>query len=374
MKANKILGLGLAFLSILVGTSCSDMSDIYKDYLEQGEQVYIAIADSLTILPGNCRAKAEWKLDADPKLKDCVIKWGENDSIVVPVEKAGEQWMEATIPNLPEGSLVFTAYTRDIYGNISLKTEKSQAIYGPTYISNLNARKIASIEAVDDENLIINWNSLDNCVGVNLSYTNRSGKQMEYFVAADELKTTLHDVQLGSEFSYITLYRPTENCIDVFATDTPYTMDFPSGFILDRSGWTATSSSDATHKNDGGEAQVLLDDDLNTYWHSSWSPDTPLPHWILIDMQNEYMVTEINVYKRKDNADCKKVELYLSKDGEYFESVGILEYQKTASPNNLVQTLMESIEARYLKCVITESYRTPFVSLSEIKVSGRLKN
>jgi len=373
MKTDKILVLALALLSSFIGTSCSDMSDVYKEYLKQGEYVYIGIADSLTILPGNCRAKVRWKLNADPKLQDCVLKWSENDSVVIPIEKVGEQWMETIIADLPEESLLLTAYTRDIYGNISLKTEKSQAIYGPTYISNLSARKITDIEAIDAENLTIKWNSLDNCVGVNLSYTSQTGEQNQYFVAADELETTLYGAQLGSEFSYVTLFRPTENCIDIFETSAPHVMSFPSGYLLDRTGWAATASSDASHKNDGGKAEQLLDDNLDTFWHSSWDPDEPLPHWVLIDMKDEYLITEVTVHKRKDNADCKKIEVYLSMDGNKFEQVGALEYQNTASPNSLTLTLEEPIEAKYLKCVITESYRAPFVSLSEIKVFGRPK-
>lgn len=374
MKTSKIFETGLILFSLIVGTSCGDMSDIHQEYLDEGEQIYIGIADSLTIFPGNCRAKVRWKLDADPKLKDCVIRWNENDSVIIPIEKAGEQWMETIISDLPEESLVFTAYTRDIYGNISLETEKSQVIYGPTYISNLSARKISNMEAMDDDNLVIKWNSLDHCVGVNLSYTNQKGESVQYFVASDELETTLHDAQLGSEFSYTTLYRPTDNCIDVFETATPYVMAFPSGFVLDCSKWTATASSDAVHQNDGGVAQVLLDGDFNTYWHSSWSPNEPLPHWVLVDMKSEYVITEISVYKRKDNTDCKKVEIYIGTDGESFALAGSLEYQKTASPNGLTLVLKEPIKARYLKCMITESYREPFACLSEIKVYGRFVN
>ena len=188
------------------------------------------------------------------------------------------------------------------------------------------------------------------------------------------METTLHDALLGSQFSYTTLYRPVENSIDVFETLTPYTMTLPSGFVLDRSDWTATASSDATHKNDGGKAQVVLDNNFDTYWHSSWSPNEPLPHWVLVDMKKEYVITEVSIYKRKDNTDCKKVEIYISADGESFNLVGTLEYQKTASPNGLTLALKDPLNAKFLKCVITESYREPFASLSEIKVSGRPAN
>lgn len=371
MKTNNIIGLlGAGLLAMLTVSSCDDMAEIYKGYVQDGERIYIGIADSLTIVPGNSRAQVKWKLDGDPKLKESIIKWSEKDSVIIPIESTGEQWQETTVSNLPEASLIFTAYTRDVYGNVSLKTEKTQQIYGATYISNLGARKIASVEAFSDGSVEIDWNSMDKCVGVNLYYLNKEGKETELFVPADEMVTILRDAQLGSEFRYITLYKPTEDCIDVFETSTPHVMTFPLGYQLDRSTWEATASSDATHGDDGGPASVLIDDDFNTYWHSSWTPDEPLPHWIRLDMKQEYLITEVSVYKRLNNTDCKTVEVYLSLDDVTYDLAGVLEYDQTPNPNGLTLALDTPVRAKYIKCVVTDSYRVPFVSLSEIKVAG----
>lgn len=365
LKAWALLGLTISL------ASCGDQNEVFQKYLDQGERIYISIADSLTVLPGNQRAIVKWKVDSDPKLKDCVLKWSDADSVIVPIEKAGEQWLSASIDHIPEGEVNFIAYSRDIYGNNSLKSEKSKKIYGESYVSTLLNRSIASVEATSSDCTKITWNSLTSCIGVNLTYTNNQGKQVTRFVPGTEQETILEDAQLGTEFSYTSLFSPTEDCVDTFEVANPSKGMFPVGFMLDRSHWTITASSDASHKNDGGKPELLLDNNLNNYWHSSWSPNAPLPHWILIDMQKENNVLEVTVYKRSGNTDCKKIELYLSNDGENFNHIGDINYEKTPTPQGKALTLDTPAKGRYLKCVITESYRAPFVSLAEIKVMGR---
>lgn len=96
LKAWALLGLTISL------ASCGDQNEVFQKYLDQGERIYISIADSLTVLPGNQRAIVKWKVDSDPKLKDCVLKWSDADSVIVPIEKAGEQWLSASIDHIPE--------------------------------------------------------------------------------------------------------------------------------------------------------------------------------------------------------------------------------------------------------------------------------
>lgn len=351
--------------------ACDDMSSIYQEYLDKGEQIYIGIADSLTIAPGNQRAVMKWKLDADPKLKDCVVSWSPTDSVVYPVERVTNdpQWMEVEVKGLPEGSQVFTVYTRDIYGNNSLKREKSQMIYGSKYIANQAPRKIASMDVFGPDKMTMKWNTMDNSVGVNMHYTNKSGKKVNLFIKPDQTELELSDFVLGGEFSYETLYLPSASCVDTFIT-TSKVDKFPNIYILDRSTWTATASSDKAG-SDGGKAQVLLDGSSDTYWHSQWAPDAPLPHWILVDMKKVHEVAVVEVFKRLSNTDCKKLNVLVSMDGVKFDQIGTIEYEKTQVPNSKDVTLATPVKAKFIKLVITESWRVPFVSLSEIKVLGK---
>ena len=361
-------------LTTCLFTACSDMNSIFQEYLDRGEHIYISIADTLTIIPGDQRAVVKWKIDADPKLKETVIKWGDNDSIVFPIEreKKGTQWISKEIKGLPEGNLNFIAYNIDIYGNVSLETEKSQMIYGPKYTANQSPRKIASSIVLNENELTMTWNTMENCVGVMMYYTNREGKAQEVFIEPTDTELKLTDFVLGGKFSYKTWYKPTEDCLDTFITEAKEA-NFPNYYLLDRSAWIATASSDKAG-DDGGPAQDLLDGDYETYWHSKWSPDAPLPHWILIDLKDEYEINEIQVYKRLDNTDCKSVTVFTGQDAENVSTeFGKIEFDKTAVPNGKSVVLDGSVSAKFIKCVITESWRVPYASLSEIVVYGKPK-
>lgn len=370
-KMNKHIIIG-AFITVSLSGlgACDDMNSINQKYLDEGERIYIGVPDSLTVKPGNQRAIVAWKIDADPKLKDCIVSWGTGDSIIFPIERTNNdpQWLEGEIKNLPEKSLIFTAYTRDIYGNTSIRKEKSQMIYGPHYIALQSARKIASMMAYSMNRLEMTWYTLDNCVGVNMHYMNRNNQMVDVHIDALQTQVILTDFVLEGKFTYETLYKPEANSIDIFETISKEGV-FPSYYTYDRSGWSIEASDYSTQE--GGKAEVLLDNDYNTYWHSNYSPAHPLPHTITIDMKEVNNVIEVQVYKRLQNTDCKKVEISISMDDQTYTPIGSIEFEKTATPNGKSLVLDSSVKARYIRCNITQSHRDPHASLSEIKVLGK---
>ncbi len=369
MEKIKILSI---LLFAYLFTACGDMNSVYQEYLDRGESIYIGIADSLTIIPGNHRAKIRWKLDADPKLKDCVISWGDSDSAVFEITRTSfdPEWMEVEVSNLPEGSLIFTAYTRDIYGNCSLKKEKSQKIYGEKYIQNLSFRKVSSIDVYSPNRLVMNWSAMENSVGVNFHYININNKKVDLFIAPNETEVTLTDFVMGGEYSYETLYVPVVNCIDTFSTVSKVD-NFPDSYILDKSTWKVIDLSSEETASENSPAINIIDNDPNTYWHNVWSSETPiLPHFITVDMQTVKKLKSITIAKRLGNTDLKKAHIELSMDNINWKKVGEVEFIQSADPNSDVISLLDFVEARYLKLVITESYRTPHTSVSEIYVTG----
>ncbi len=46
----------------------------------------------------------------------------------------------------------------------------------------------------------------------------------------------------------------------------------------------ASFSSNASDPGEGTDFGLLLDNNLNTYWHSSWRGTPPLPHWLQVDL------------------------------------------------------------------------------------------
>ena len=114
--------------------------------------------------------------------------------------------------------------------------------------------------------------------------------------------------------------------------------------------------------------KCVLDGDPATFWHSQWYGGTgQLPHFITIDLQNELLVTSVDLQRRPNNRDTKAGKFYISSDNTTFTQIGTFEMAEV----NEAQTFkVTSTRGRYLKVEITESRRLPFANIGEIYVRG----
>ena len=78
----------------------------------------------------------------------------------------------------------------------------------------------------------------------------------------------------------------------------------------------------------------------------------------------------MTIAKRQANTDLKSAYIELSTDNHNWEIVGNVKFENTEDPNAKTIVLKDPKKARYMKVVITESHRSPFVSLSEIYALG----
>lgn len=114
------------------------------------------------------------------------------------------------------------------------------------------------------------------------------------------------------------------------------------------SGWVGTASSEQDNGwENTGLASALLDGDLNTIWHSQYSPARPgYPHWLSFEMPAPTYVTKVAVAPRQNNANGPtKLKLEGSADGTtWFDLSDELEFD----PSN--KSFQEyPIEAQYLQ-------------------------
>ncbi|MDR0657692.1 MAG: DUF1735 domain-containing protein [Mediterranea sp.] len=144
------------------------------------------------------------------------------------------------------------------------------------------------------------------------------------------------------------------------------------GNKLDRTGWTA----EANTQESGGEGAgngipgCILDDNLSTYWHSSWSSGNhSLPHELIIDAKEEYSFTHIAMAQRQhDNyKDTRAGKFHVSPDKENWTEAGSFVMEKVFEPQMYGIT---PARGRYIKIQILESYRDLNCSLSEVYVYG----
>lgn len=163
----------------------------------------------------------------------------------------------------------------------------------------------------------------------------------------------------------------------------------------DWTGWTAIGSDVQFEPKDGGGYPSLFDDDRTTYWHSQYSPalDTPLPHWLVIDMKKELAVSMVTIGRRfylpngNNYPSIKTMEVYASTNNVDFTKVGNFSFSLPwTAPNGTVVNgnsplipgtenimLTETVTARYIKLIITETNNTTGVcQVSLFKASEKI--
>ncbi|GGH18629.1 hypothetical protein FAZ19_11505 [Sphingobacterium alkalisoli] len=137
---------------------------------------------------------------------------------------------------------------------------------------------------------------------------------------------------------------------------------------LSYEGWTATASS---YSESQGTPGAILVDGANPFWHSKWAGgEEPLPHWILVDMKEEHMITEIMINRRNFNNDLRKAIIEVSRDGSSFTQVGILDWGSSPSSDALRYASFAKQKARYIKITVTESNRGRVASINRMRVYG----
>jgi hypothetical protein len=119
----------------------------------------------------------------------------------------------------------------------------------------------------------------------------------------------------------------------------------------------------------------ILDNDLNTFWHSKYGGGEPqLPHWLILDLGEICNLDKIELYR--PSGDTKSIQLSVSNnsnpDGDW-TAIGIVEYPADAADKLKTLNLDAGVNTnnRYLKLYFSDSWRSPYVNLSEIYIHVR---
>ncbi|MCZ4242592.1 discoidin domain-containing protein [Pedobacter punctiformis] len=137
--------------------------------------------------------------------------------------------------------------------------------------------------------------------------------------------------------------------------------------VLDRKGWTVTASS----QEGTNLAAAVLDGYTNTFWSSNAT--ATFPHWLLIDMKSQTVITKIGLTtKQGDPKGFTKFRLEGSNDGTNFTSFG----EFTFVPATFTEqsfTLSPARNVRYIRLTALDKAATQtgtVTFLSEFTVTG----
>ncbi|TWF41747.1 uncharacterized protein DUF5126 [Chitinophaga polysaccharea] len=276
----------------------------------------------------------------------------------------------AVIGSLTDKPYTFTIKTVGPQGAISEISTMSITPKPPVYIAIANTIKItASIGGAR-----IAWeNNSGKTVIVNAAYTDpATGKVVSkaFTSAVQQGVGYLSGIPGGSPITVVVtvtdISRRQSN--PVSATITPLTE-----IKLSKSGWSIAGFSD---QEDGGEGPVngyataAIDDNINTFWHTTWSSgEPPYPHWIAVNIGQVTTISRVGLVNRQGHKDGQtEIQLMGSTDGQNWADLGTYPFvQQNAEQFFSVPPQ----QWKYVKVVLTKGPNF-YGFLGEINLYGAL--
>lgn len=202
--------------SILVW-SCKKQDHYYKEFIKDGEIIYVGKADSVNVYPGKNRIRLSWKV-SDPNITKMKVLWNSGqDSIVMNVSKSqGKDSLSMDINNLEERFYSFEIVSLDSAGNTSVKVLAEGQVYGDLYTASLLNRAIDKVTYKDQKASITWFNSSLEAISTEIYYQDKNGADKMKSVAASINSAVLENVNSGMIFKYRTLFLPDSAAIDTF--------------------------------------------------------------------------------------------------------------------------------------------------------------
>lgn len=263
--------LKIGVVTILMSTSafwvsCDDQDDKHAAYLKDGETLYIAKPQDLTVRSGDRRVEVSFKLTNVHNVDEAVITYDDQE-MVVPIDSAEDTLKKVLIPNLTEGTYVFKAYTRNASGDRSLTSEAVTGIVlGPEYQATLFSRKYQSIDAALGGTMAtVNWGApAEGSIGSRMSYKDADGNLQTVEIANDVTSTVIDSFDPAGGISVVSDYMPA-NSLDLFTA-----AEFKAATIpvqLDKTGFTLAELPGDIQRLDPTVPDVEKD------WFNIWDGD-----------------------------------------------------------------------------------------------------
>ncbi len=344
MKMARYIFLCL-FMSVLVYMGCQKQDTTYRQFLEDGEIIYVGKVDSIKVFPGKDRLKLQWLLMADPNITKIKILWDNGaSSLEIPVSRTTSvDMLETIIPDLDEGIHVFEIYTYDRDGNSSIKVSVDGMVYGDTYIASLLNRSIQKGVFEDGKVHIIYHPADGDMVGTEVEYVNEDEETKVIMLPPDKDTLTVpDDFKWGTLMRYRTLYLPDTLSIDTFHTLDYVTVD-PGIWYVEEGDRELDKSLFAPYPLPGDAAPAAFENNkLSNLWSGvfvgnqavgAWYrtvDGSGMPHHFNFDLGVVAKLTSLRVWQRGAfdqaslvyaNANLKKWEIWGSNapatDGSY---------------------------------------------------------
>ncbi|MEG1737471.1 MAG: discoidin domain-containing protein [Odoribacter sp.] len=152
-------------------------------------------------------------------------------------------------------------------------------------------------------------------------------------------------------------------------------------FRLNKGAWAVAYVSSEEAVQDGpATARKLIDNEESTFWHNQWAgvPAMEIPCEAIIDLNSDYVLTWLELVRRVNNADTKRVEVYTTEAEDWKKATWILQKTlvfstNTAERRQTINWTDNYPTAHYVKVKIVQGSGSNAASLAELTLHGWLK-
>jgi hypothetical protein len=324
--------------------SCSDMTDDYKKYLEGGEIIYPAKADSLEAHPGKNRIELQWLLLSDPSVSSAIVYWNagrDSQNVILNRTPGVTDTIRVMIENLEEGTYTFEIYTFNEDGNRSVGSEITGNALGERFESSL-LNEFYSLNYNSNKGGFITWSSdQDDVIGFELNYKTNEGNPGKVFVSKGDSVFSLPDFDHVSPVTYRTAFFPLL-AVDTFYADfSPIELGSDVNVAVNKP--VSVSSVFSTYIGENAVNGNTKSDNSNRF--VSQNIPNNGPQWIAIDLEKELLISSVKLY-------CQDVfsEFYFQKEveGEWQDII-----VETENQDSFYTKTFEATPARQLRLYVT---------------------
>lgn len=310
MRNNIIVSLSILTAATVYMIGCKKMDDTYRQFVENGEIVYVSKADSLEAHSGKNRIELTWLLLSDPKVRSYKVYWdNRTDSIEGPVQKTDqEDTVRVMVDNLDEGIHYFEVYMYGKDGNPSVQASVIGNAYGAVYQGALLPRIIKSASWGENSSIALELTPANqDAVRTEIEYEDKNSGVSTYFIPSNVDTTTLLHVKDNkgvATLKYRTIFLPDSTAIDTFYSDYATLKVIKTGLELDKSKFSLLHLDNDTWESHYASRteELIWDGSTNTSPYATEMPDH-FPSSFSIDLGQEADLTKFkwNDYWTTDN-------------------------------------------------------------------------
>lgn len=145
------------------------------------------------------------------------------------------------------------------------------------------------------------------------------------------------------------------------------------GAVIPHSQMSAFASSQNALVSTEGPAYLAIDDNVNSWWHTNYTPKEDLPQSLTLDLSEIMSIGSYRYLPRPGagNGTITKYELQVSLDNEHYITIAAGEWALTAAEKTLN---FDPVRARYVRLLVLEG-KQGFGSAAEVNVHyAEMKN